>query len=131
MLTKLTISDYMTRNVYTLKKNVNVLAAIKEMLDHKITSAPVLDDNDKLIGMFSEKDSMKVVLDAAYNQDFGGTVGEFMATEFIKVDPEDSIVKLAEQFQSSSVRCFPVMDDVKLIGVISRTDVLKALTSVA
>ena len=129
MLAKLTIADYMTRNVFTLKKNVSVVAAIRAILDHKITSAPVIDDEGRLIGMFSEKDSIKVVLDAAYNQDMGGSVEEFMATNIETVQPEDNIVELAERFQNSAMRSFPVMDEDKLVGVISRTDVLRALVS--
>ena len=129
MLAKLTIADYMTRNVFTRKKNVSVVAAIRAILDHKITSAPVIDDEGRLIGMFSEKDSIKVVLDAAYNQDMGGSVEEFMATNIETVQPEDNIVELAERFQNSAMRSFPVMDEDKLVGVISRTDVLRALVS--
>jgi CBS domain-containing protein len=129
MLAKLTIAEYMTKNIFTLKKNVSIVAAIKAILDHKITSAPVIDDEGRLIGMFSEKDSIKVVLDAAYNQDMGGTVGEFMATNIETVNQEDNIVELAERFQNSAMRSFPVMDEDKLVGVISRTDVLRALVS--
>ncbi len=129
MLAKLTIADYMTKNIFTLKKNVSVVAAIKAILDHKITSAPVIDEEGRLIGMFSEKDSIKVVLDAAYNQDMGGTVGEFMATGIETVQQEDNIVELAERFQNSAMRSFPVMDEDKLVGVISRTDVLRALVN--
>ncbi|WP_198246455.1 CBS domain-containing protein [methane-oxidizing endosymbiont of Gigantopelta aegis] len=129
MLAKITIADYMTKNIFTLKENVSVVTAIKAILDHKITSAPVLDDNGRLIGMFSEKDSIKVVLDAAYNKDFGGTVGEFMAKDIITVNEDDNIVKLAEQFQNCATRSFPVMDEDKLVGVISRTDVLRALVT--
>ncbi len=129
MLAKITVADYMTKNIFTLKENVSVVTAIKAILDHKITSAPVLDDNGRLIGMFSEKDSIKVVLDAAYNEDFGGTVGAFMAKDIITVNEDDNIVNLAEQFQNCATRSFPVMDDDKLVGVISRTDVLRALVT--
>jgi len=129
MLAKITIADYMTKHVVTLKKETSVLEAITLLLSHKVTSAPVVDEHGKLIGMFSEKDSMKVVLDTAYNQGMSGSVGEFMTTDIVTVDAEASIVDLAERFQESSVRCFPVFDDNELVGVVSRTDVLKALTS--
>lgn len=129
MLAKITIGDYMTKRVFTLKKETSVLVAIKSLLDHKVTCAPVVDEHGKLAGMFSEKDSMKVVLDTAYNQGMSGTVGEFMSSDIVTVDAEASIVDLAERFQESSVRSFPVFDDNALVGVVSRTDVLKALTS--
>lgn len=129
MLAKITIADYMTKHVFTLKKETSVLDAIKSLLAHKVTCAPVIDDHGKLLGMFSEKDSMKVVLDCAYNQGMSGTVGEFMTKDAITVDAKASIVDLAERFKESTVRSFPVFDDNELVGIVSRTDVLKALTS--
>jgi predicted transcriptional regulator len=129
MLAKITIADYMTKNIMTLKQDADVLATIKQLLSHKITCAPVLDPSGKLVGMFSEKDSMKVVLDASYNQGMSGIVSDFMNHKVIRVEAGSSIVDLADKFQDSSVRSFPVFDNNKLVGIVSRTDVLRALVS--
>jgi predicted transcriptional regulator len=129
MLAKITIADYMTKNIMTLKQDADVLATIKQLLSHKITCAPVLDPSGKLVGMFSEKDSMKVVLDASYNQGMSGIVSDFMNHKVIIVEAGSSIVDLADKFQDSSVRSFPVFDNNKLVGIVSRTDVLRALVS--
>lgn len=130
MLAKIVVEDYMTKKLITLAKDTNVIDAIKKLLDHKITSAPVVDAKGQLIGVFSEKDGMKVFLESVYDQGMSGKVGEFMTTEIIKVDAMLSIVNLAEKFQINSVRSFPVFQDGKLVGVISRTDVLKALVAI-
>ncbi|SJM91059.1 putative signal transduction protein [Crenothrix polyspora] len=130
MLAKIVVEDYMTKKLVTLAKDTNVIDAIKKLLDHKITSAPVVDAKGQLIGVFSEKDGMKVFLESVYDQGMSGKVGEFMTTEIIKVDAMLSIVNLAEKFQTNSVRSFPVFQDGKLVGVISRTDVLKALVAI-
>lgn len=130
MLAKITIADYMTKNLMTLKQDADVLAAIKQLLAHKITCAPVVDQSGKLVGMFSEKDSMKVVLDASYNQGMSGKVEDFMSSKILSVTAESSIVDLADKFRDSSVRSYPVFDDGKLVGIVSRTDVLKALVSI-
>ncbi len=130
MLTKITIADYMTEHVFTLKKDTGVMEAIKSLLSHKVTAAPVVDDNGRLLGIFSEKDSMKVVLATAYNQGMSGTVGEFMTTDTISVNAEDSIVDLAERFLDTSVRTFPVFNDGDFVGVVTKTDVLRALTAI-
>lgn len=127
MLTKITVADYMTTRVVTLTKNTNVIDAINKLLDHKITCAPVVDDQGRLLGVFSEKDSIKVFLGSVYNQSMGGKVGDYMTEGAISVDADSSIVELAEKFEHSSVRSFPVFDDGKFVGIISRTDVLKAL----
>ena len=130
MLAKITIADYMAKKLVTVKKETDVLAAIKELLKYKITSAPVLDNKGELVGILSEKDCMKVVLETTYNQGMIGTVAEYMATDIVTVDANSSVVDLAERFQSTSIRSYPVYDDNELVGMISRTDVLRALASI-
>ena len=129
MLTKITVADYMTKHVVTVTKETNVLEGIKTLLSHKITCAPVTDGHGHLVGLFSEKDCIKVFLESVYNQGMAGNIGDFMTTNVISVDADSSIVELAEKFEHSSVRSFPVFDDGELVGIISRTDVLKALAS--
>jgi len=75
MLAKITVADYMSKRLVTLTKETNVIDAVKKLLDHKITSAPVVDQQGRLLGMFSEKDVMQVVLQSAYNQSMSGKVG--------------------------------------------------------
>lgn len=129
MLAKITVEDYMAKRLITLTKDTDVIDAIKKLLDHKITSAPVIDSKGKLIGMFSEKDGMKVFLESVYDQGMGGKVGEYMTKDTISVDASSSIVDLAEKFETSSIRSFPVFQDSEFVGVISRVDVLRALVA--
>jgi CBS domain-containing protein len=129
MLSKITVADYMTKRLVSLSMQTNVFDAIKKLLENKITCAPVIDEQGQLIGMFSEKDGMRVVLESVYDQGMPGKVGDFMSKEIISVDANASIVNLAEKFQNSAVRSFPVFDHAKLVGIISRTDVLRALVS--
>jgi|AJXC01.1.fsa_nt_gi Predicted transcriptional regulator, contains C-terminal CBS domains len=130
MLAKITIADYMTSHLLTLKHDTDVSVAIKLLLSHQITSAPVLDDAGKFIGMFSEKDCMKVVLETSYNQGLSGVVSDFMSDDLASVSADASIVDLAEKFEQSTERSYPVFDEHDLIGIVSRTDVLKALVSI-
>ncbi|MDO9140802.1 MAG: CBS domain-containing protein [Methylobacter sp.] len=127
MLAKIAIADYMSKRLVTLTKDTNVLDAVKHLLDHKITSAPVVDQRGHLLGMFSEKDVMRIVLETVYNQSMSGKVGDYMSTDIISVDAESSIVDLAEKFEQTTVRSFPVFQDNELVGIVSRTDVLRAL----
>jgi predicted transcriptional regulator len=58
-------------------------------------------------------------------------VTEYMTKEVIKLEAEMSIVDLANKFENSSIRSFPVYKDHDLVGIISRTDVLRALAKTA
>lgn len=127
MLAKITVADYMSKRLITLTRDTDVIDAIKKLLDHKITSAPVIDSKGHIVGMFSEKDGIKVFLESVYNQSMSGKVGEYMATDIISVEASSSIVDIAENFQKSPVRSFPVTEEGEIVGVISRVDVLRAL----
>jgi CBS domain-containing protein len=130
MLAKITVEDYMTKNLVTLTADTGVFEAVKILLDHKITSAPVIDSKGRLLGMFSEKDVMRIVLESVYNQSMSGKVGEYMTPKPASVNSDSSIVDLAERFEHSSVRSFPVFQNTDLVGIVSRTDVLRALASI-
>ncbi|MDP3877616.1 MAG: CBS domain-containing protein [Methylobacter sp.] len=127
MLAKIAIADYMSKRLVLLTEDTNVVDAVKQLLDHKITGAPVVDQRGHLLGMFSEKDVMRIVLETVYNQSMSGKVGDYMSTDIISVDAESSIVDLAEKFEQTTVRSFPVFQDNELVGIVSRTDVLRAL----
>ncbi|MCQ8105060.1 CBS domain-containing protein [Methylomonas sp. SURF-2] len=129
MLAKIAVADYMSRHPVTVGPDTEVSLAFKKMLDHKITSVPVVDSHGKLLGIFSEKDGMKIVIESAYNQSMTGKVSEFMTPTPLVVDVEESLVDVAAKFQNSPIRSFPVFQDGAMVGMISRVDVLRALVS--
>ena len=77
--------------------------------------------------MLSEKDCLKVALSAGYHGEWGGRVTEYMTPEVETVDADTSILDVARKFIEGRFRRFPVVKDNRLVGQISRRDVLKAL----
>jgi CBS domain-containing protein len=130
MLANITVGEYMTANPVFFRPNTNVMDAIHKLLEIKSTGAPVLDESGKLVGAFSELDCLRITVHTAYHEDMGGKVSEFMTQDVTWVNKETSILEVAELFTKSSLRHFPVIENGKLVGVISRVDVLKALLSV-
>jgi len=127
MLANLTVREYMTPNPVIFTPETDVFAAIRELISRKITGAPVIDTKGKLVGVFSELDCLKITLESAYHEGMPGKVGEFMTTDFQAVDDENSIAEVAEMFTKTNLRQFPVVEEGRLVGIISRVDVLKAL----
>lgn len=125
------VKDYMARTLVTFKPDMNVLDAVHELVRSRIAGAPVVDDEGNLIGMLSELDCMKVALNAGYHSHWGGPVSDYMTVNTKTVDAEMSIIDLAQVFVESKFRRFPVMQDNRLIGQISRRDVLRALAQIA
>jgi CBS domain-containing protein len=130
MLAKISVSEYMTPHPVVFKPDMDVYEAIRKLLEIKSTGAPVVDDQGKVVGAFSELDCLRMVVNSSYYEDMGGKVSEFMTNDVTVVDSEASIVEVAELFAKSTLRHFPVVDEGKLVGVISRVDVLKALIAI-
>jgi len=130
LMAKISVADYMSRKLISFSQDTDVLEAINTMLINRIPNAPVIDNEGNLVGMFSEKDAMKVALDASFNQGMGGKVSEYMSDKITTIDAEASVMEAAEMLVDSAVRCFPVYNGTDLVGVISRSDVLRALASI-
>jgi predicted transcriptional regulator len=79
------------------------------------------------VGVLSEQDCMKVALSVGDHDDFGGLVNDFMSPKVITIDADMSILRLALLFIDSPYRRFPVIQNNRLMGQISRLDVLRAL----
>ena len=125
------VKDYMARTLVTFKPETDVLDAVHTLVQHRIAGAPVVDDEGHLLGMLSEFDCMKVALNAGYHGIWGGPVRDFMSAGVESVDADMSIVDLAQVFINKKFRRFPVMEGTRLVGQISRRDVLRALESIS
>jgi len=125
------VKDYMARTLVTFKPETDVLDAVHVLVEKRIAGAPVVDDAGTLLGMLSELDCMKIALHAGYHGDWGGPVSDYMTHGVETVDAEMSIIDLAQVFIESQYRRFPVMSRNRLVGQISRRDVLRALESLA
>ena len=123
----LKVKDYMAKKLITLKRNTNVVEAMGVLLEKGISGVPVVDDDGQLVGVLSEVDIMQVVVQDSYYDESMGIVGDYMRSPVDTVGPEMDIYTVAEQFIEQHRRRFPVVSDGKLIGQISRRDVLRAM----
>lgn len=127
MPTRIAVREFMSRDVVTLKPDMDVLQAIYVLLRHKISGAPVIDTDGSLIGMLTERDCMKVAIDAAFHQQSGGTVADFMVTDVVAVPAEEPIIDTARRFYDGDYLRYPVVDGSGLVGMISRSDVMRVI----
>jgi CBS domain-containing protein len=132
MIASLKVKDYMAVNKCTFSPDMDILRAIHKMLDSRISGAPVIDEHGNMIGFLSEKDCMQVALDAGYQQaGAAGRVSEFMSNSIETIDVETPILEVAELFLKGSYKRFPVVMDNRLVGTITRQNILRALEHIS
>ena len=117
----------MDKSFVTLKPEMTIASAVGMLLQHRITGAVVVDDDGRLVGLLSEKDCLKTLVNSAYDHMPSGLVSEFMTREVFTVHPDMDIFALAESFLKRVNRRFPVVEDGALVGQVTRFDVLRAL----
>jgi len=125
------VRDYMVGQLIKFSPDMDVLDAIHELVQNRIAGGPVVNDQGELVGMLSELDCLKVALNAGYYGDWGGPVSEYMTPNVETVDAEMNIIDLAQKFLDSGFRRFPVLQGNRLVGQISRRDVMRALGELA
>ncbi|MCP5425930.1 MAG: CBS domain-containing protein [Gammaproteobacteria bacterium] len=130
MLNSILVKDYMTASLVTFKPDMNMMEAIRLLAEHHISAGPVVDKRGNLVGMLSEKDCMKVLLQASYHEVGAGKVSEYMSPGVKTVNSDDSLVDVARLFLEAPYKRYPVMRDNVLVGQISRSDVLRALKKI-
>jgi len=121
------VKDHMKTAVITLHPDMEILRASQVLIGSDISGAPVLDQHGRLIGMLTERDCLRVVLQADYHGQPGGLVRQYMSKDPVSVGPGDTILELADRFINHPYRRYPVLDGGRLVGVISRRDVMRAM----
>lgn len=123
-----TVADHMQTDLVTLTADMEIIRAVTVLLDAGVSGACVLDDEGNLVGVLSKRDCLRAALNAAYYKEWGGSVADLMSTELETLEVDLDLVSAAQRFVDSSFRRFPVLNEGRLVGQISRTDVLRALS---
>jgi CBS domain-containing protein len=123
------VTKFMATKLVTFTPDTDIHVAIDTMLKRKISGAPVLDQTGKLVGMLSEVDCLGILLEGPYNEEPGriGTVADYMSRSVRTISSEKTVLDAAYEFVHSGLKRLPVCENGRLVGQISRIDVLKAV----
>ena len=127
METKPVVKNYMTSRLISLKEDMDVYLAIGLLLKNKISGAPVIDKDRNLCGILSEKDCLRVFANGSFYNMPGGVVSRFMTKVVATVEPHTDLFSVADTFLKNNFRRMPVVEGKKIVGQISRRDVLQAI----
>lgn len=123
------VKEIMTTDVITTTSDIDVVYAFEKLMKHKISSLPVVED-DKLVGIITATDvGHNLILD---KYELGTSVDEIMIKSVITVSPEDSLetaINVMKEGTSSSgiLNQLPVVEDGKLMGIISDGDIIQEI----
>ena len=123
--------DFMTPHLVTLTADMPLLDAIQMLVEKQVSGAPVVDAQGTLAGILTERDCLAQVVVAVYHGEACGRVAEVMTSDVRTVEADTSLMDIAESFAKSKYRRFPVLDHNRLVGIISRRDVLRAVLELA
>src|SRR5271169_1552845 len=145
------VKDVMTRNVISVEADEPIITAARLMLQNRISGLPVVDKEGELIGIVTEGDFLRrgelgtqrrrpkwlefIVgpgrLAEEYVHSSGRKVDEIMTTDPCTVGENDSLEKVVELMERRHVKRLPVMRAGRMVGIISRANLLHALASLA
>ncbi|MEM8943491.1 MAG: CBS domain-containing protein, partial [Pseudomonadota bacterium] len=119
----------MRRNPLTINRNDNVVQAVETLVENKLTGVTVVDDEGAPVGVLSEIDCIRAVLNAIYNDGDPehALVHDVMSQEVNSCSPQDSIVEVAADMLKTHQRRRPVIENGRLVGQVSSSNVLWAL----
>ena len=126
-----TAKDIMvSTGLITFRPQQQISEAIHTMVQRAISGAPVVDEHMNLLGMLSEFDCLRVIVTGAYEGttvDGSRTVAELMTTDVTTIDPSLNLYGIAQTFLTRGLRRLPVVEGRRVLGQLSRRDVLKAV----
>ena len=145
------VRDVMTRNVISVKVDDSILSAAQLMLQNRISGLPVLDANDALVGVVTEGDFLRRgelgttkrrprwvefllgpgKLAEEYVHQSGRKVFDVMTRDPRTIGEDDTLETVVAQMERHRVKRLPVVRQGKLVGIISRANLLHALASLA
>lgn len=129
MATPSNIRDCMRRNPLTINSNANLVQAIEMLVEYKLTGVTVVNDDGVPVGVLSEIDCIKTVLNALYNDGDPehALVQDAMTREINSCAPTDNIVEVAADMLATRQRRRPVLENGRLVGQVSSSNILWAL----
>jgi CBS domain-containing protein len=117
--------DIMTRDVICIHKDTPIFQAIELMVKNKVTGVPVVGDDKALVGIMSEQDVLRLY--HTYEDEKDRTVFDFMTQPVIHFEENEYVLDICYCLRDNAIRRVPITSNGKVVGVISRSDILKCI----
>lgn len=126
-MSALRVSDVMSNHIAPVRCGTPLTEVVKALLENHISGLPVVDANRHLLGFVSEQDCIHALLVSSYHCEGDPIVDDVMFHEPLTISPGTAIVDLAQMLGAGKPKVYPVVENGKLIGIVTRTAVLVEL----
>ena len=143
--------EIMTRRVFTVRRDSSLQDAVAALLEHGVGGMPVVDESGRPVAMLSESDLLRRTelgtqrrrprwlefligpgkLAADYTHTHGRSVADVMSERLYTVAPDTPVLEVVQLMERHRVKRLPVLEDGRLVGIISRANLLRALALAA
>lgn len=121
------VMNEMKINAPSIPCGTSLVAVVELFAKHQINAVPVVNPANEVIGFVSESDCMQALISGSYHCDKPAIVNDVMNKNVVSVSPQDSIVDTAIRMTKDNFSVYPVVEASKLVGIISRRDILQVL----
>jgi CBS domain-containing protein len=124
---KITVRDCMSKNMILFTKDQSIIEVVEKLIKHRISGGPVVDAQHHVLGVISEGDCIKQISESRYyNMPMEDTsVEKYMTKNVETISPDVNLFDAANKFLASKHRRFPVVENNKIIGIVSQKDILR------
>ena len=120
--------DIMSTELITIREDATIREVIKVLVRNRISGLPVVSEDMDIVGLVTEKDILKML----YERDVKiKTVGDLMTPDVTCFDENDDLIKVFKGLVENNFRRVPILSQGKLVGIISRTDIIRFLSESA
>ncbi|MDN3609498.1 CBS domain-containing protein [Vibrio ostreicida] len=123
----LKVRDYMTLQAVTFTPDMSLTAALDKVMNSNYLGGPVINEKKQVIGFLSGQDLLEKLVKVSYYCQETHIVSDCMHPDVLSVGPETSIIELADMMKVGKPKVYPVIDNGKLVGIITRRDILRAI----
>lgn len=120
--------DVMTQATICTRPEMPIYDAVRLLAGRKITGMPVVNDELNLIGVLTEKDVLSMLYDT--EDSIEQTVSDYMSTGVVSFDVNSTLIDLCDCLTEHHFRRVFITEDDKLVGVASRSDVIRAILKI-
>ena len=125
-----TVNEIMTTNIISVAPYSLIEDALATMIQNSISGLPVLDDNDELVGVISEFDLLVLLVERPEDYSPVAMVSDFMTPQVKVIKEDTTLEQVVDIFRTTSLRRLPVVRGRKLVGIVSRRDLVRVIHKV-